>query len=159
MVIFSAVCIFCEDIREEKSGQDTIVGTFPDNLVVEGAPPPIPNSKGIMPKLGIYLRVNVNTDGDKPSNISAKVLGSSGDIIAQSGWAPDLIDHSFEDAKRNQLPIYGLLLKLVAAPVPIANGKITVIVTVDGVECLAGALNVILPSASAQPASQSPSAS
>ena len=151
MVRFSAVCIFCEDIREEKSGQDTIVGTFPDNLVVEGAPPPTPNSKGMLPKLGIYIRINVNTDGDKPLNVSAKVLSSTGDTIAQSVWANELVDQSFADAKRNQMPIYGLLLKLVASPVPIGNGKITAVVNVDGVEHLAGALNVILPSASAPP--------
>jgi hypothetical protein len=158
MIKFSAVCIFCEDIREEKSGQDTIVGTFPDNLVVEGAPPPTPTAKGIMPKLGIYLRVNLRTDGDKPANISAKVLAPSGDIIAQSGWAAELLEQSYADAIRNQMPIYGLLLKLVASPVPIANGKITTIVTIDGTDHLAGALNVILPSASAPPASQSPPA-
>jgi hypothetical protein len=33
MIPVSAVCVFCEDLREDKSGQDIIIGTFPDNLV------------------------------------------------------------------------------------------------------------------------------
>jgi len=28
----SAIAVFCEDIREEKSRQDIIIGVFPDNL-------------------------------------------------------------------------------------------------------------------------------
>jgi hypothetical protein len=147
MPIVSAVALFCEDIREEKSGQDTIVGTLPDNLHIAVAPLPIPDAKTMLPKLGVYLRVNLSVDGDKPKDVSAKVLNTSGNIIVQSGWASGVIDKAFIDAKTNQMPLVGLLFKVVAGPLTISGGKITVIVTIDGADYVAGALNVIVPSA------------
>jgi hypothetical protein len=54
---FSAVPIFCEDIREEVSGLYTIVGALPDQMALpqrlEGLSPPI-----IVPKLACLIRAN-----------------------------------------------------------------------------------------------------
>jgi hypothetical protein len=101
----------------------------------------------MLPKLGVYLRVNLSVDGDKPKDVSAKVLNTSGNIIVQSGWASGVIDKAFIDAKTNQMPLVWLLFKVVAGPLTISGGKITVIVTIDGADYVAGALNVIVPSA------------
>jgi hypothetical protein len=76
MTVSSAVCIFCEDIREEKSGQDTIVGTLPDNLLINPPPPKLQDAKALMPKLGMYLRINLLADQDQPKAVSAKVLNT-----------------------------------------------------------------------------------
>ena len=51
---FSAIALFCEDIREEKSGQYAIAGILPDRLNVKRLPT-------VLPKLGIYLRFHLNT--------------------------------------------------------------------------------------------------
>jgi hypothetical protein len=152
MTAFSMVCLFCEDIREEKSGQDTIIGTLPDNLHIAGLPPPGPTAIAMLPKLGIYLRINVFTDHDRPKDVSAKVLNTKGEIIAQLAWASSVIDKAFADAKANEMPLVGLLLKVVAGPIPITTGKIIATVTIDGTDYLAGAMNVILSSASPPPA-------
>lgn len=152
MSTFSSVALFCEDIREEKSGQDTIVGTLPDTLQISGPPPPTPDAKAMLPKMGVYLRINFNTDGDKPKDVSAKVLNTNNDIITQSSWDSSVIDKAFADAKTNQIPLVGLLLKIVAGPFAIAgSGKITAIATIDGEDRVAGVLNLIVPSASQQP--------
>src|SRR5437868_1694356 len=136
MVTFSAVCLFCEDIRQELSGQDTIVGTLPDNLQIEVPPPPVPNARAMLPRIGIYLRINFKADADKPSTASAKVLNISGNIISESEWTSSVIDKAFADAKTRQLPVVGLLFKVVAGPIPITavGGKITAIVTIDGAD-------------------------
>lgn len=52
---FEAMSIFCEDIRGEKSGQDTIIGIYPDNVAVEVLP-------FIFPKIGVYIRIRVAVD-------------------------------------------------------------------------------------------------
>jgi hypothetical protein len=46
------------------------------------------------------------------------------------------------DSKANQMPLVGLILKVVLAPVPIAgSGKITTVATIDGSDRIIGALN------------------
>lgn len=160
MLTFSSVSLFCEDIREEVLGQFSIIGVLPDNLKTEGPTPPTPTAIPVLPKLGIYMRINFITDGDQPKSVSAKVLDTAGKIITQSDWASSVIDKAFSDSKANQLPVVGLLLKIVMGPLAITrSGKITAIATVDGVDHVVGALNLIVPNASPQPAEQSPNAS
>src|SRR5204863_1010 len=62
----SAIGIFCEDIREEKSGQVTLVGILPDNVVMPRIPPEIaeknPSARPIIPRIALYVRVHVGAD-------------------------------------------------------------------------------------------------
>jgi hypothetical protein len=142
----SAVCLFCEDIRAEKSGQDTLVGTLLDNLNVEGRSPPAgAAARAFLPKLSAYLRINLDIDGGNPKTVSVRVLNTNDDLLAQSEWASDVIDKAFIDSRANQMALVGLVFKVIMTPLPItASGKIRVIATVDGTDYLAGALNVIV---------------
>jgi hypothetical protein len=153
MTEISVMCVFCEDIREEKSEQVTIVGVLPDNLnIAVLSPPPTPTSKALLPKFGVYLRINLSADMERPKNVSAKVLNTGGEIIYQTEWASEVIDKGFVDTETNRLPLLGLLLKVVVAPLPVSAGKITAIVTIDDTDHLAGVLNIIFPNASQPPA-------
>jgi hypothetical protein len=149
MIPVSAVCLFCEDIRAEKSGQDTIVGTLPDNLLAQPASPPSPNVKPFLPRVGVYLRVHLDAERDIPKEISAKILSTDGQIVAQSKWERAVVEKSFADSKTNHMPLVGLIFKAVASPFPITieGGKVTAVVIVDGVEYIAGALNVVVTEA------------
>jgi len=159
MTTWSAVCIFCEDIRQEKSDQDIIIGTLPDNLVGGTELPPIPDAQALLPRLGFYLRINFSADSAQPSRLSMKILNPKGEILAQNYWSQESIDKTFEDSKKNQMPVIGFISKVVASPLPVSAGKLTVVVNVDDKEMIAGALNIILPNASSPPSSQSPSVS
>ncbi len=139
--VASVLCLFCEDIRAERTGQDTIVGTIPDNLSVGQLP--MPKAQPLLPKLGVYLRMNFHTSEPKPKDVSARVLNADGSVLNQTIWAADIIDKGFADAKANQMPLTGLLMKVVLSPIPISPGKITAYITVDGTDYLAGALNII----------------
>jgi hypothetical protein len=150
MIPFSAVCVFCEDIREEKSGQDTIVGTLPDNLIAARSPCVVsPNARPVLPRLGIYLRIHLDAQQDAPKEISAKLINAEGQVIADSAWERSVVDRTFADAKANHMPLVGLIFKVVIAPFPITpeGGKITAMSIVDGVERVAGALNIIVSTA------------
>jgi hypothetical protein len=150
MVPFSAVCVFCEDIREEKSGQDSIIGTLPDNLIAQGPPPQsVPNARVFLPRMGIYLRIHLDAAQETPKKISAKVISTDGETIVQTGWDSAIIDKTFADSKENHMPVVGLIFKAVIHPFPITleGGKIIAVAVVDGVERIAGALNVVVPTA------------
>jgi len=158
MAKLATVCLFCEDIREERSGQDTIVGTMPDNLVAEGQRPSA-TAKAMLPKLGIYLRINFDIDGGMPKSVKAEVYLTNGAKFAESAWAPEVVEKAFSDTRANQLPLVGLVFKLVAGHLPLGDGgKIKVVVTVDDAEYLAGALNVIVSSVLQPPALPPPTA-
>lgn len=152
MLPISAVSIFCEDIREEKSGQDTIIGTLPDNIEV-------PHVPGVMPKLGLYVRIHFDID-KMPRSVSGKLVNTDGSVIPFQDWEAAAIAKTFADSKKNQAPLVGLIMKLVAGPYPIPKtGKLLAIVIINGEEFIAGALNIIAPaSASSPPVSQSSSA-
>jgi hypothetical protein len=158
----SAVAIFCEDIRGELSGQDTIVGTLPDNLGALPPPqaPPV-GAAPMLPRLGIYLRVNLDREQGPPNELRVKLINTNGEMIPMQGWSEDVVRKGFSDAKENEAAIVGLILKVVASPFVIYRaGKVNIIVTVDGVEYVAGQLNISIPSSaisSAPPAVQSAS--
>jgi hypothetical protein len=149
-MIPAAVCIFCEDVREEKSGQDTIIGILPDNLVATRPPSGVtsPNIR-LLPRLGIYMRIHLDADQDAPKEVSAKVINIDGQIVAHSTWETATVEKSFSDSRANKIPVVGLIFKLVVAPFPLTpeGGRITAVAIVDGVERIAGALNVIISSA------------
>lgn len=154
----SSVAIFCEDLREEKSGQDSIIGTMPDNVNLPGAV--MPNSSNpvqstpMLPKLGLYLRMNLDAE-EKPTQLSVRVIDAKGELIAGGGWEQHLIDKAFKDANENKMPFVGLIFKILVAPFPIfAEGKITAIATVNETDYVAGAINITFskPTASTPPA-------
>jgi hypothetical protein len=150
MIPISAICVFCEDIREEKSGQNTIIGTYPDNIVIQkpkasSAPP---NSRAGLPRLGVYLRIHIGAEREPPKDISAKVISTTGQIVVQTTWERSMLDNSFNDSRKNQLPLVGLIFTSVISPFPIAEegGKIRTVAVIDGIEYVAGVLNVIAAS-------------
>src|SRR5215208_8095167 len=97
----SAVAIFCEDIREEQSGQNTIVGTLPDNLVVQAPPTGTPSTaSAVMGKLAVYLRINFDID-DKPQEVTIKLLNTNGTLLTEGGWDRSVMDKAFADSKAN----------------------------------------------------------
>ena len=104
------VGLFCEDIREEKSGQISIIGIMPDNANVP-TPPPIkdgsPPLQGILPKLGLYVRAHIGLE-DEPSAMEIKLIFPDGNTLALSTFGADLIETSKRQAKENGLPIAGM---------------------------------------------------
>jgi hypothetical protein len=148
----SAVAIFCEDIREEKSGQDTIVGTFSDNIALPGAPPDAPpNALFVLPKLAVYVRMNLDF-GRQPKQLSVKLLNTNGTVVTHGAWEPATIHKAFQDSRSTNMPLVGFVLKFVVGPFQVPSaGKIIAIATIDDAEHIIGALNVIFPTASDAP--------
>jgi hypothetical protein len=141
----SAVAIFCEDIREEASGQNSIVGTLPDNLTLAAAQPPQENARPLFPKLGLYLRINFDANGEPPRDLSVRLINTDGEPHPLQGWSRETVDKAFADSRENGMPVVGLILTVVAAPFIFPGaGKLMAVVNVDGADHIAGAMNVIV---------------
>lgn len=146
----SAVGIFCEDIREERSGQDTLIGILPDNMTVQGA--------GVIPKLCLYVRMHIDPREDlKP--ISLRVVAPNNDVLGTNEFSADLIRETREKALARGAPITGLISKLVWLGFRVKeSGRVLAMLRVGSNEHLCGALNLNVttpPTASEQQLSKS----
>jgi hypothetical protein len=151
-----AIGLFCEDIREEKSQQDTLIGILPDNISV-------PSFPGGIPKLGVYVRIHLSAETNIGS-ISITLHFPNGDKMLLGGFDDKLIREQRTLSGEKKNPFIGLVSKVIASPVVFTQaGRILLVINVGGEEMICGALNVELapnPSSSAlqQPAAQSPTA-
>src|SRR4051794_5934383 len=99
---WSAIALFCEDIREEKTGQDTLIGILPDNVRV-------PSFPGAMPKVCVYLRINL------PRDTAIRRAKSRLDLPDGTSFAMANLDEVLDQAKQgattHDTPYLGLISK------------------------------------------------
>jgi hypothetical protein len=136
----TVIALFCEDIREERSGQDTLIGIMPDNINVDRYP-------SVAPKLGVYIRAHLDPD-NPPSQIVAKF---------KTPWAESevgraekqLIELAAEQAKQRGIPLAGVILKAIIAPFQLKqHGLALLTISIDGGEDMPCAvLNLLEPQA------------
>ena len=152
------VGIFCDDIRQEAQNRVSLMGIWPDNLNVSQIP-------GALPRLGIYVRCHLNVDA-KIKSFGLTIRFPCGETeVFPSDFNEERIQQAQDNSKAKGAMHAGLLFSAVMMNVQIKTaGRFELIASVDGQEIVCGALNILLrppatTSASAQPPSQSPSAS
>jgi hypothetical protein len=139
---FSCLGIFCEDIREEVSGTHTIVGVMPDNINLV-APAGQEGASILFPKMGIYVRVNLDAPNKPRGPISARASIPGAPEIPLGEIGPADIDKAFADAREKNNPLVGIIFKGVASPLTLTTSGVgSVFVTVDGEEHLAAIINI-----------------
>jgi hypothetical protein len=135
-----AIGLFCDDIREERSEQDTIIGIMPDNMTIGKFP-------SLLPKLGIYIRVHIDPQSP-PSRIAAK-LKTPWDENEIGGADHALIQEAAKQSIQRGLPISGIVLKAVVSPFRMQSpGLVSLTVSIDGGDDTPCALLNLLPAAS-----------
>jgi hypothetical protein len=135
MSVLRAVAVFCEDIREERSGQDTLIGTMSDNL---GLPPP----PALLPKLAVYIRGYLDTSS-KPEDVSAWVNLPWGERIDLGEASKDLVKSAIDEARSKNNPLAGLIFKAVISPLHVRSlGVVSAFVRTGKQEILCGILNL-----------------
>jgi hypothetical protein len=138
----SVVGVFCEDIRAEKSGAFTLIGIMPDNANVSLPDPPQPNQRGVMPKLCLYIRINVDA-ADTVKNISTKVRLPDGNEIDLGTVAQNIIEMAFADATNKGNPLAIVVLRAEFLGFLITGlGRIIAEVTVEDEVFIAAQLNL-----------------
>lgn len=127
---FSAAALFCQDIRPEKSGTETLVGVLPDNVDVVSIP-------GIMPQLCLYTRIVLYPPYEH-KRIDTVLLSADGKEIARNQITHETLEMVRNDAKGSGAPFATIVARLIRSPMPLeAVGRMVARVEADGeiVEC------------------------
>lgn len=128
------VALFCSDVRQEKGGTETIVGVFPDTVN-------LPSIPGALPQLVVYVRMHMRPDFH-PTQIITRLVLPDGSELDRSEMGMDLVKRTRERAAATDAPYLGLIARFVMAPMHISQkGRLQVIVSIDGQDHIAGALN------------------
>ncbi len=135
MLSRSVVTLFCDDIREEKNGMDTLIGVYPNNVNV----PQFPFS---FPKLGMYTRIHFDVE-DSPGDITIQASSPIEENTPLTVMTEESFSEAQQQTKEEGLPIVGLISKALAIGFTVKEpGQVKIIVTIQGVEYLGGVLNV-----------------
>lgn len=99
----AALGVFCEDIREEVRGTDTIVGVLPDNVAV----PQIPFA---FPKIAIYTRLMIPVDYN-PGPMNLVLRHADGSEVPLAQVDPALVEEGKVEARGQAKPFAGIVLR------------------------------------------------
>ena len=140
----SVITLFCDDVREEKSGMDTLVGVHPDNINV----PSFPFS---FPKMAIYTRINLDV-ADSPGDIPIFISVPNQDDVLLSTLDTETITNGQTKSKKDGSPMVGLISRAIATNfiVP-APGQVKITVKIKGKKYVGGVLNLKLNPESGSP--------
>lgn len=133
----SSLSLFCEDIRNEVGGLETLVGIFPDNIAF---------SKGFpstLAKFGIYTRISFDVN-KPPKFLRIRIVGVEGEIISDAEMDEELIAQAVLESKKSDSPLAGVKQIALASPLVVkSKGRIIVYLVSEKEETIAGILNFI----------------
>jgi len=135
MADFSAIAIFCDDIRAEKAGTDTIVGVLPDNINV-------PDMPGIFPRLAVYIRLHI-FDFESAPSIKIKIVDGKGELIYENVPEQMELEKIVKSTSKEKVGFLGFLSRVTMTPFIVdCDSTFKVYAEVNGIEKLAGALRI-----------------
>lgn len=129
-----SLAIFCDDIREEMRGTETIVGAYPSNISV-------PNFPGQLERFSLYIRTHVPTGADV-GDIRIALTMPDGAVTDLSTMPSDFVRKAQQDASDNGFP-FAILITRVSFPtfVVAVAGVVLVSVACNEGTVVAGMLN------------------
>jgi hypothetical protein len=143
---FNVMALFCEDIREEKNNNFTLVGVIPDNVeliapegmsiggVTEGELP------RILSKLCAYVRVNFDPDFDIGVP-ELRLVMPDGMVQPVGNIGADVVKKSQADAKANNNILAGVISRITLSGFRVLKmGPMKLEVVINGEAHVAGAL-------------------
>jgi hypothetical protein len=134
MQAFSVVGLFCEDIREEKAGTDSLIGIMPDNIQV-------PNVPGMLTKLALYTRMNIDVKFD-PGAISLLLVAPDGHRTLLSEIPSELITKAIREANEKGAPYAGIISRTGFGTFGVQKpGRVVVVANTGGEDHFVAALN------------------
>ncbi|MGQ3299657.1 hypothetical protein [Reyranella sp.] len=105
-----ALALFCDSIRREIGGIDSLVGILPDSVALEEIP-------GMVPRIAFYLRLQIDPKIDpNPMEITIRMLDGSRESLGQIDAA--VVNRARELAADK--PYAGVIVRSHLAPVAVA---------------------------------------
>ncbi len=136
--MISAVALFCEDIREEKSCQVSVIGIYTDNITVQSVP-------FQFAKLAVYIRITLSVDEPAPKEIALHLVQTDNKEIPFSVFGSDLVEKALRESREKGATRAGLIGSAILPGYRVRQkGRMNVIAKFDAQEVLCGTLNVQL---------------
>lgn len=133
---FSAIALFCEDIRREERKTETLVGILPDRIA-------IPVFPAAFPKLGVYVRINL-FNYDKPPSVLVRLMNGDETELHRYTVDPNTVEDAIRESREMDVDYAGIISRTLRVPFEMQKATlIRAMVTVDDTEQLAGAMRII----------------
>lgn len=138
---YTAISFFCEDIRNEVNGIETIVGILPDTISVKGiAPDLVPAGQThALPKMSIYTRLNL-LDGSVPKRLAIIMLKPDGSELGRNEIDQSVIETAISTSR--DLPFCGIKSQAQIQNLPVIDGTYKVVVESDLGDQVSGFLKI-----------------
>jgi hypothetical protein len=137
----SVVALFCEDIREEKSGAYSLMGVMGDNVGM--LPPPADHESAvpIIPRIFIYVRISFDVAAEIPAPIRIDLRMPDGSLKHAADIEEPIIAAA-RDTKEKGNPVAGIFCRIqMGGPMPGLPGHIVVEATIGSQVYVAGSVN------------------
>jgi hypothetical protein len=133
----AAVALFCDDVREERSGAITLVGVMPDNVEVPSVP-------GAFPRVAIYLRVHLDVDSE-PKAMEVLLTFPDGNQHKIAEFSKEMVKMTQAEAASSGNKLAGFFGSAIASPFPVPSPGRAVVTLKRGDETqVIGGLNFVL---------------
>lgn len=150
---FTTLALFCDDLRDEASGQQSLMGIWPDYIKLE-----TPGNAVATSRMAIYVRTMISVD-ETAEDLEISLYAGDQSVIRIAAIPAEFITKTIEEAKRGGMPNAGFINRMVAAAFPFSGPTLLKVVARCGEhEQIAGAASVeliYLPDVSPQPSSLS----
>lgn len=134
--MISALALFCDDIREERSGQVSVIGIYTDNITVESVPL-------VLPKLAVYMRISLSVDEPAPKMIATRLVQTDNKEIPFSTFESDIIEKAIRESREKGASRAGLIGTAIMPGFRVRQmGRMNVIAKIEDQELICGTLNV-----------------
>lgn len=130
-----AIALFCDSVRPEVEGTETVTGILPDNIVVPRLPVTVP-------RLSIYYRLHIPVD-EYFNKIETSLQVPDGTEHALTDVDMELISRTRDEAADAGSGYFGLILRAQMVPFRLDfEGRYLALLKVDGSPRVCGSLFV-----------------
>jgi hypothetical protein len=149
----SVIAIFCEDIREDKSGQLSLIGILGDNVGVPPLPEDAKNFAGTIPKLFVYIRISFDVS-EELGPISIRMILPNGSSVPAGNVEQKTVEQARATREKGN-PVAGIVLRIQFGGPIITSlpSRMIVEVTIGSQTYIAGALRFEIAEQLATPSS------
>jgi hypothetical protein len=134
---FAAITMFCNDVREEISGSQTIVGLLPDNIGV-------PIFPGGIDKIVILTRITLDVN-EPPPKLATYILTQNGTRLADNEIDSSMLAEAIAEAKSEGNLMATVNVKIEMRNIPFSEpGRLEAHLIVEGNDYLTGSLQARL---------------
>jgi hypothetical protein len=136
-----AYTIFCEHIRVELGGTDTLIGVLP-SIVQLPVPPSLEASSVILP-ISCFTRIEFDNT-QQPPKLCNTSLVFDGLILAENPLSQDFLENEFKSTRANGLKFAAFNVRLAAHGLPLAtkNGMLELKIYCDDEVTTSGQLHI-----------------